>query len=121
MVNVVKYERQYEFETLDPHQPSNGKGFYNTKDWPAKKDYYRMPWSNNDNPIAWLEITDICNIYCKGCYRTNLEGHRPLNELKKEVDFFCDVRNPDSITIAGGEPLIYPDILELISYIKSKV
>jgi sulfatase maturation enzyme AslB (radical SAM superfamily) len=113
--------RQYEFRTLDPHRQSDqGRGFYDTLRWPAKADYYRLPWSNNDNPIAWLEITDLCNVYCKGCYRTNLEGHRPLDELKKEVDFFCKVRNPDSITIAGGEPLVYPHIAELVSYIKSK-
>ena len=34
-----------------------------------KRDLYRLPWSMNDNAIAWLEITDICNIYCEGCYR----------------------------------------------------
>lgn len=94
--------------------------FYNTDNWPEKSNYYRMPWSNNDNPISWLEITDICNIYCKGCYRKNLSGHRPLDELKKEVDFFIRMRNTDSISIAGGEPLIYPDIVKLVEYIARK-
>ncbi len=92
-------------------------GFYNTENWPEKSNYYRFPWSNNDNPISWLEITDICNIYCKGCYRKNLSGHRPLEELKEEVDFFKRMRNPDGISIAGGEPLVYPDIIKLVEYI----
>ena len=39
-----------------------------------KRNLYRMPWSMNDNPIAWLEITDICNIHCEGCYRQRLTG-----------------------------------------------
>ena len=52
-------------------------GFYNTENWPEKSNYYRFPWSNNDNPISWLEITDVCNIFCKGCYRKHLSGHRP--------------------------------------------
>ncbi len=33
-----------------------------------KRNCYRLPWSLNDNPIAWIEITDICNIHCEGCY-----------------------------------------------------
>jgi MoaA/NifB/PqqE/SkfB family radical SAM enzyme len=92
-------------------------GFYNTDNWPEKSNYYRFPWSNNDNPISWLEVTDVCNIFCKGCYRKHLSGHRPLEALKKEVDFFKRVRNTDGISIAGGEPLIYPEIVKLVEYI----
>jgi MoaA/NifB/PqqE/SkfB family radical SAM enzyme len=92
-------------------------GFYNTENWPEKKNYYRWPWSNNDNPVAWLEITDLCNIHCKGCYRSTMTGHRDLAVLKGEVDFFIKVRNIDTVCIAGGEPLIYPHIVELVRYI----
>jgi hypothetical protein len=95
-------------------------GFYNTANWPEKSAYYRLPWSNNDNPIAWLEVTDVCNVNCKGCYRRNLSGHRPLADLKKEVDFFIRVRNPDGISIAGGEPLVHPEIVPLVAYIAGK-
>lgn len=95
-------------------------GFYNTDNWPEKKNYYRWPWSNNDNPVAWLEITDLCNIHCKGCYRSTLAGHRELDVLKKEVDFHIRVRNIDTVCIAGGEPLIYPHIVELVRYIADR-
>jgi MoaA/NifB/PqqE/SkfB family radical SAM enzyme len=95
-------------------------GFYNTDNWPEKSRYYRWPWSSNDNPVGWLEITDACNIYCRGCYRKKLTGHRDLEVLKKEVDFFIRVRNVDTICIAGGEPLIYPSIVELVKYISGK-
>lgn len=82
-----------------------------------KRNLFRMPWSMNDNPIAWLEVTDICNIHCEGCYRQYMTGHKPLEQLKQEVDFFMKWRNPDNFSIAGGEPLIYPDIIELVAYI----
>ncbi len=95
-------------------------GFYNTENWPEKGSYYRFPWSNNDNPISWLEITDVCNINCKGCYRKNLEGHRDLETLKEEVRFFKRVRNTDGVSIAGGEPLVYPDIVKLVDFIASE-
>lgn len=94
--------------------------FYNTENWPEKSNYYRWPWSNNDNPVGWLEITDICNIHCRGCYRKYLGGHRDLEVLKSEVDFFIRVRNIDTVCIAGGEPLIYPDIVKLVEYIAGK-
>ena len=87
---------------------------------PPKHDMYRMPWSLNDNPIGWLEITDVCNIYCRGCYRRNLTGHKSLEQVKEEIDFFKEWRNCDNISIAGGEPLVHPEILEIVSYIRSK-
>jgi pyruvate-formate lyase-activating enzyme len=85
-----------------------------------KRNLYRLPWSMNDNPIAWLEVTDICNIHCEGCYRQYMTGHKTLDALKEEVDFFIRWRNPDNFSIAGGEPLIYPHIVELVEYIASK-
>ena len=71
-----------------------------------KRDMYRLPWSLNDNPIGWLEVTDRCNIYCRGCYRQNLEGHKPLEELKEDILFFKEWRNCYNISIAGGEPIL---------------
>jgi MoaA/NifB/PqqE/SkfB family radical SAM enzyme len=82
-----------------------------------KRNYYRLPWSMNDNPIAWLEVTDICNIHCEGCYRQYMTGHKSLEQLKEEVLFFMKWRNPDNFSIAGGEPLIHPQIIELVSFI----
>jgi len=85
-----------------------------------KRNLYRLPWSLNDNPIAWLEITDICNITCEGCYRQHMTGHKTLDQLKEEVDLFIRWRNPDNFSIAGGEPLIHPNIVELVAYIASR-
>ena len=85
-----------------------------------KRELYRMPWSMNDNPIAWLEVTDICNIHCEGCYRQHITGHKTLDQLKEEVLFFKRWRNPDNISIAGGEPLIHPQIIELVAFIREQ-
>ncbi len=83
-----------------------------------KRNLYRLPWSMNDNPIAWLEVTDICNIHCEGCYRQYMTGHKPLEEIKEEIRFFKKWRNPDNVSIAGGEPLIHPQILDIIAFIR---
>ncbi len=82
-----------------------------------KNELYRLPWSMNDNPIAWLEVTDICNLQCEGCYRSTITGHKPLDVVKEELRFFKRWRNPDNVSIAGGEPLLHPDIFDIIAYI----
>jgi len=81
---------------------------------------YRMPWSLTDNPIGWLEVTDRCNINCKGCYRSQLEGHRDLGELKEEISRFRQLRNCDGISIAGGEPLLHPDLLDIVAHVRDQ-
>ena len=92
------------------------KNFY-----PDKKDLYRLPFSLNDNPIGWIEATDICNIKCDGCYRLILgEGHKPTKEVLEEIDFLQKWRRCDGISLAGGEPILHPDIVQIVEYINSK-
>ena len=62
-------------------------------------------------------MTDVCNIRCEGCYRQRLTGHKPLEQIKEEVLFFKRWRNPDNVSIAGGEPLVHPQIMEIVSFI----
>ncbi len=83
-----------------------------------KRNLFNMPWSTNDSPLGWVEVTDVCNIKCRGCYRRNRSGHKPIDQLRNEVLFLKKWRNSDSIAIAGGEPTLHPDIYELIRFIR---
>ncbi|MFN8451867.1 MAG: radical SAM protein [Anaerolineae bacterium] len=86
----------------------------------SKRDLYRFPWSGNDNPIGWLEVTDKCNTYCRGCYRINgMQGHKSVEQIKEEIALLKKWRNCDNISIAGGEPLIHPQIIDIVAYIRS--
>ncbi|MCU0651238.1 MAG: radical SAM protein, partial [Candidatus Omnitrophica bacterium] len=70
--------------------------------------------------ISW-NTTKICNLKCEHCYRdagdkdpqelTTQEGKALLEEIAK-AGFKI-------IILSGGEPLMRPDIFELISYAKS--
>jgi organic radical activating enzyme len=83
--------------------------------------YYRLPWNLADNAITWLEPTTKCNLYCEGCYRENdPAGHKPLSQVIADVDASMAMRRTDGISIAGGEPLIYPHIVDLVRYVASK-
>jgi len=81
---------------------------------------YRLPWNLADNAISWLEPTSQCNLYCDGCYRENRKNsHKTLNEIKEELEIFKSLRKTDSISIAGGEPLMHPQIIDIVKMIKS--
>lgn len=83
--------------------------------------YYRLPWNLADNAITWLEPTTKCNLYCEGCYRENdPQGHKPLEEVIRELESVRRLRRTDGISIAGGEPLIYPHIVELVRYVAAQ-
>ena len=82
-----------------------------------RRELYRMPWSRADNPGGWIEPTDVCDLDCPGCFRRNLSGHRPLAELRTEVVELRRLLNSDRIAIAGGEPLLYPDLDALVAFI----
>jgi hypothetical protein len=79
---------------------------------------YRLPWSLPDNAISWLEPTSACNLACDGCYRENVPGgHKGLDEVREEIRLFARMRNSDGISIAGGDPLMHPDILEIVRFV----
>jgi hypothetical protein len=78
---------------------------------------YRFPWTMTDNPGGWIEVTDECNLNCPGCYRHKIEGHRSLEEIKDEVLLCQALTHCDRIGIAGGEPLLYPHLVEVVEFI----
>ena len=76
---------------------------------------YRLPWNFADNAISWLEPTAQCNLYCDGCYRENsANSHKSLDETKKELDLFKELRRTDGVSIAGGDPLVHPQIIDIV-------
>jgi MoaA/NifB/PqqE/SkfB family radical SAM enzyme len=88
------------------------------------KNAYRLPWVENDNPNGWIEPTTYCQLKCPGCYRgVDKSDYKPehldYNEVKRQIDWFVENRNVHTISIAGGEPLLYPQIDEIITYCTS--
>jgi len=83
------------------------------------RNYYRLPWNLADNTITWLEPTKKCNLYCEGCYRKNETDHKSVEAIREELTIFTQLRKTDGISIAGGDPLTHPDILEIVRTVKS--
>ena len=85
---------------------------------PGRLDHrklYRLPWSPTDNIISWLEPTKNCNIHCHGCYSANVaNGHKSLATIEHELDVFERFRQTDAVSIAGGDPLTHPRIVDVV-------
>lgn len=72
--------------------------------------------------IAW-EVTRSCNLACKHCraeaHPEPYENELSTKEAKTLIDTFPDLGNP-IIIFTGGDPMIRPDVYELIEYATSK-
>lgn len=81
---------------------------------------YRLPWNLTDNGISWLEPTSQCNLACDGCYRENRVLHKSFEETQRELDVFQRHRKSDALSIAGGDPLLYPHLAKTIREAKRR-
>lgn len=81
---------------------------------------YRLPWSLPDNAIAWLEPTAKCNLACEGCYRANVNEHKSLEAVAADLDVFARYRTADGVSIAGGDPLTHPQIVEIVRMVAQR-
>jgi MoaA/NifB/PqqE/SkfB family radical SAM enzyme len=83
-------------------------------------NYYRLPWNLTDNAISWLEPTAKCNLYCDGCYRKNENSHKSMEVVNQELDVFTSLRKCDGVSIAGGDPLTHPDVIDIVKSVKER-
>ncbi|MCK5306822.1 MAG: radical SAM protein [Candidatus Omnitrophica bacterium] len=77
-------------------------------------------------PYFVYEITPRCTSACKYCYNVwKLPGDYPkgelsLSEIERLFDKVLSEITPNGITLAGGEPLLYPEILKVVSLLSNK-
>ena len=64
-----------------------------------------------------VEITDKCNFRCKHCFANKLDYELKVDSWVKIFNNICK-DNIQSITITGGEPLLYKGLWELLKKIK---
>lgn len=81
---------------------------------------YRLPWTLPDNAIGWLEPTAKCNLACEGCYRANANTHKSLAEVAADLDVFERYRTVDGISIAGGDPLTHPRVVDIVRLVADR-
>lgn len=81
---------------------------------PEIKMYYKA---------AWLTLNRACNLQCPWCYAKNAHANSSLNmdlELAKNLIDFITKLGIKSIRLIGGEPTIYPHLIEVLQEIRQK-
>src|SRR5712692_6440093 len=87
-----------------------------------------FPWLDEETTPAgtialrnvFLHVTKACNLFCSYCY---FSAHKPLPDEMTTEEFaamwpaLVAVR-PQKVIFTGGEPLLRPDILELLRGLK---
>lgn len=82
---------------------------------------WKLPWRDEMVPHAVLDILRGCNISCRACYNT-CPPTRPksLEEIEDELDALLRYRRLSSVSLAGGEVALHPDLAEIIALIRRK-
>lgn len=68
--------------------------------------------------LEWM-VTTSCDLACPGCDRFidyDHRWHEEFEEMKSNMTAWSKRLDPDNFTIIGGEPLIHPDIYEIIKH-----
>ena len=68
-----------------------------------------------------LHILEACNFGCRQCFsKFGTKKLLPVEDWKKIVDNCIAGADVAEFNIAGGEPMLYPGLVELVKYIRSK-
>jgi len=72
-------------------------------------------------------ITEYCNFKCPYCrgLKSEIYGDRKfkqlsLDEIKKNIDYWCENEPLENIRFSGGEPTLHKDIVDIVRYATSK-
>lgn len=68
-----------------------------------------------------LHILETCNFRCRQCFsKFGTEKLLPVKDWEKIVDNCIAGADVTEFNIAGGEPMLYPELVELVQYIRDK-
>jgi len=91
-----------------------------SSDFSAGLDIGRLALAPRDVPHLALETNRTCNMKCRLCYNLDRDLVKSLDEVKADLDTALRLRHLAAVTILGGEPTLYPDLPEVIAYVKSR-
>lgn len=73
--------------------------------------------------LAWLEITQACNMKCLHCYEgsSHVQSKNKLNLTQwKHIIDQLKMLDVERVVVIGGEPTINPDVIEILKYLSFK-
>jgi len=96
-------------------------GFYSLSDERAKNTS-----STSQMKRCEMIITEYCNFKCPYCrgLKPEVYGDRKfkqlsLEEIKRNIDYWCENEPLENIRFSGGEPTLHKDIVKIVEYAKA--
>ncbi|MCP4413741.1 MAG: radical SAM protein [Gammaproteobacteria bacterium] len=80
-----------------------------------------LPWTGSAVPHAILDINRACNITCRGCYNKRANTYKSMDDIEREIHQLLKLRRLHTITILGGEPMLHPQLEQIILLAKHYV
>ncbi|WP_067733207.1 radical SAM/SPASM domain-containing protein [Novosphingobium naphthalenivorans] len=99
---------------------SHAKGF---RDRVVRDGWTRTEFPNAEGPpllSAYVTITRECNLACPYCYQglSKRRGrHMSIEQIRTLFDKIAAVNSDCYLILTGGEPLMHPDIYEILDFI----
>lgn len=79
-----------------------------------------LPWRGREVPHAVLDILRGCNISCPDCYNAHPPATKSMDRIRREFGQLLTLRNLQTVTISGGEPLLHPGLPEIVRMIRAR-
>lgn len=84
--------------------------------------------SNEFLPDLIIEVTNGCNMICKGCYAPNVlfsdpkTQRKPVAQLQAQIlkHNWPDDKSIEIVSVRGGEPSLNPELPEILEFLSSK-
>lgn len=119
---IYSYQQEKMMLLADHENPIEQITYYQQKEYEAEK--VQNP-SGAFVSNMLMDITSYCNLKCKHCAAKipyfESHSHKTFGEFKERIDLcgtFFDAIN--TFTLSGGEPLLNPDLYEMLRYAGSK-
>ncbi len=77
----------------------------------------RLPWKGRNVPSALLDIVRGCNCTCKACFNRRPPSTKPLADIREDLAVIRRLRDVKTVGVTGGEPLLHPQIADVIRLI----
>ncbi len=79
-----------------------------------------LPWKGREVPCAILDILRGCNARCAFCYNLEKPHFKPVEVIRAELDELCRLRRLQAVMVSGGEPMLHPELLEVLRMVREK-
>lgn len=79
-----------------------------------------IPWDKVSVPHGVLEITQLCNLSCKACYRERKDIVKSFDEIRFDLQTLENHQKIQTISIAGGEPTLHPELPRIVSMVHQR-